>query len=205
MRFVRLRQRDNFMLRLLFPFICAVVLSGSALAQTGWGTPVAPTAKPASAVASDMPTLKDIDALRKAVTDAWEKMPLTQRRALFVTEKADLYGHYAARSSSEFKASEKLVTYVEPVGYVWKANGNAYDFGLTVDFAVKSPDGKILSGQEGFGKFAMTSSDKLQEFMLNLTLSLDGAPPGQYILQYRLHDLYSQKTSTIELPFSIVQ
>jgi hypothetical protein len=193
------------MLRLLFPCICAVALSGSALAQTGWGTPVAPPAKPASMAAPVTPTLKDIDALRKAVTDAWEKMPLTQRRALFVTEKADIYGHYAARSSSEFKASEKLVTYVEPAGYVWKANGDAYDFGVTVDFVVKSPDGKILAGQEGFGKFALTSSQKLQEFMLNLTLSVDDAPPGQYILQYRLHDLYSDKTSTFELPFSIVQ
>ncbi len=182
-----------------------MTFGGACLAQTGWGTPVAPTAKPAVAAAPSKPTLKDIDALQGAVTDAWEKMPLTQRHALLVTEKADIFGHFVARPTSEFKANEKLVTYVEPVGYVWTANGGGYDFGVSVDFAVKTPDGKILSGQDDFGKFAMTSNTKLQELMLNLTLSVDGAPPGNYILQYKIHDLHSDKISSFELPFSIVQ
>jgi hypothetical protein len=194
--------------RFIIPGLLVLALSGSALAQNGWETPVAPPSKltaPAAHASSAAPTLDDIAALQKAVTDAWEETSLTQRRALFVTEKADLYGHYAPRSSSEFKANEKLVTYVEPVGYVWKADGDIFDFGVTVDFVVKSRDGKILAGQEGFGKFAFSSSNKVQELMLNLTMSLDGAPPGRYILQYKLHDLYSDKTSTFEQPFSIVQ
>ena len=133
-------------------------------------------------------------------------MPLTQRHALFVTDKAGLLRPLCRATDVRVQSRrEAFVIYAEPVGYVWAANGDAYDFGVSVDFAVKSPDGKILSGQDGFGKFAMTSGSKLQEFMLNLTLSVDGAPPGNYLLQYKIHDLHSDKVSIFELPFSIVQ
>jgi hypothetical protein len=76
---------------------------------------------------------------------------------------------------------------------------------VSVDLPAKSPDGKILSGQDGFGKFALTSGSKVQEFTLNLSLTLDGAPPGPCILQCKLHDLNSDKTSSFELPFTIGQ
>lgn len=68
---------------------------------------------------------------------------------------------------------------------------------------VKSADGKILAGQENFAKFVKTSRAKIQEFMLTLTLSVDGAPPGKYVLEYKLHDIGSDKTSTFEQPFII--
>jgi hypothetical protein len=38
--------------------------------------------------------------------------------------------------------------------------------------------------------------------MLTLTLSVDGAPPGKYVLEYKLHDIGSDKTSTFEQPFT---
>lgn len=196
------------MFKLAIPLVSTLFLSGAALAQ--WGSTPAAPAKPAAApvkpvAANASPTVQDIDALRKQVTDAWERMPLTQRRAIFVSRPPELYGDYAERPSSTFKAGEKLVTYVEPVGYTWKANGEMFDFGVAVDFVVKSPDGKILAGQESFAKFVKSSRAKLQEFMLTLTLSVDGAPPGKYVLEYKLRDIGSDKTSTFAQPFTIAE
>ncbi len=168
---------------------------------------VAPaTAKPATitpATVAAAPTLVDIETLAKALTDAWEKTPMTTRHAVFVDQPAENYGSYTERTSNVFKPGEKLITYVEPVGYTFKPDGNRQDFGVVVDFVLKSPDGKLLAGQEGFGKFIKSSQAKLMEFMLTLTMSVDGAPDGDYVLEYRLKDINSSKTTVVSQPFKI--
>jgi hypothetical protein len=148
-------------------------------------------------------TLDDIDALQQAVIDAWTEMPLTVRRVIFVTEKSPILGAYSERPTNVFKAGEKLLTYIEPVGYTWTKQGKMFNFGAIVDFVVKSADGKVLGGQENFAKLSLASRTKLQEFMLNLTMSLDGIGPGKYVLEYKLHDLGSEKTVVVDQPFEI--
>jgi hypothetical protein len=156
------------------------------------------------AVGKAAPTLADIDALDRAVTDAWEQMALTQRRALFVSTPANLYGGYAARPSNVFAQGEKLLTYVEPVGYTWRpSEGGTYRFGLTLDFAVKTPGGKILGGQQAFQSFDFTSRFKNREVFVSVTMSLEGIEPGNYVLVYTLRDQGSAKTSSFEQPFTI--
>ena len=178
-----------------FILVSGAFASAPALAQTGWGTAAE---KGAPAI-----TTADIDKLRDAVAVAWEKAPLSARRAMFVTRASPLVGDYDARAGNVFKPGEKLVTYAEPVGYTWKPNGDRFEFGVIVDFVVKSADGQVLGGQEKFAEFRMASRMKLQEFMLNLTLSLDGAAPGSYVLRYTLHDINSPKTFSFEQPFVI--
>ena len=116
--------------------------------------------EPASA--SSAVTLEDIDALQQAVTDAWSKMPLTVRRVMFVTEKAPLLGAYTKRPTNVFKAGEKLLTYIELVGYTWKQQGNMLNFGATVDFVIKGSDGKILGGQENFAKLSLARPEVIE-------------------------------------------
>ncbi len=41
--------------------------------------------------------------------------------------------------------------------------------------------------------------------MIHLTLHLNDAPPGDYLVDYKLHDLGTDKTTTLELPFTIEQ
>lgn len=160
--------------------------------------------KPKAASPLAAPTLADIDALDRAVTDAWEKTPLTQRRAMFVSEKASLYGGYAERPSNAFAQGEKLLTYIEPVGYGWKPVENgAYRFGITLDFAVKGADGTLLARQEAFQTFDFTSRFKNREVFINVTMSLDGIQPGRYVLVYTLRDNASAETSRFEQPFTI--
>ena len=180
-----------------FILVCGLLFATTASAAAQWGGGAKPTAAPAN------PAVAEIDALREAVAKAWLKSPLTWRRALFVRAPSPMFGAFEPRDGNVFKPGEKLITYVEPIGYVWKPTGDAYEFGVSVDFIIKGADGKILAGQEKFGEFLNTSHEKPQEFMLNLTLSLDGAAPGDYVLRYTLHDLGGAKTATIEQPFVI--
>ena len=152
---------------------------------------------------------RDLDAIAKAeatLDDAWAQSPLAVRQAFFVNGDPTGYGVYEARPDSKFKQGEKLVAYAEPVGYGWKANGDGtYTFGFNVDLTIKSGDGKELMQKPDFSKLALTSHAKNHEFMVTLTLDLTGADPGDYIASYTLRDIASDKSTVINLPFSIVK
>ena len=150
-------------------------------------------------------TLQEIDKRDAAVIEAWNAAPLSIRKAIFVSEHPDGYGEYTERPSNAFKQGEKLIAYAEPVAYGWKDAGDGkYQFGFKVDFVVKSPDGKVLGGQENFADLTQTSHARNREFMVILTLNLSDAPPGDYIVEYKLHDIATNKTATFSLPFKIV-
>jgi len=74
-----------------------------------------------------------------------------------------------------------------------------------VDLIVKTPDGKVMVEQDNFGKMALKSRHRNREFMIHVTLHLSDAPPGDDLLDYKLHDLGTEKTTTLELPFTIEQ
>src|SRR5258708_14821344 len=96
---------------------------------------------------ADAQSASDLDKADTALLQAWSKSPLSVRRAVFVAEPPAGYGVYKERPS-EFKAGEKLVTYAEPVAFGYRELGkDAYEFGFTVDFVVKTADGKILADQ----------------------------------------------------------
>jgi len=156
--------------------------------------------------AANAQTLDELERREAAVVEAWNAAPLTLRNAVFVTEHPQGFGQYTERSNNVFAKDEKLVVYAEPVGYGWKDIGKGqYEFGLMVDFLIKSPDGKVLTGQENFANLDMKSHARNREFMVVLTLSVEGAPPGDYVLEYKLHDIASEKTASVDLPFKIAQ
>jgi len=151
-------------------------------------------------------SLADIDKHDAAAVDAWLKTPLTIRRAVFVSEPPDGFGMYAPRASSTFKPGEKLFIYAEPVGYGWKDVGDGlFEFGFTVDFLIKSPDGKILTGKDAFAKVTKQSHVRNREFDVSLNLDVTGAEPGDYVLEYKLHDIASDKSVSFDLPFKVAK
>ena len=191
------------MLRTLIAAVTTLCLCTGQLADGQTLIPSTSPTKSALKPASTTVTLQDLDRLQQGVIDAWEKMPLLVRRAIFVTEKPQMIGAYSERRSNVFKSGENLLTYIEPVGYTWHRRGNMFDFGLSADFVVKSADGKILDGKDNFAKVSLSSRTRLQEFMFNLTMSLDGIDPGNYVLEYTLHDQGSDKSVTVDQPFTI--
>ena len=187
--------------------LAALLCAGPARAVDDvWSAAKVAAAKPAAArpAASAAAGLAEIEAIEATLAQAWERAPLTQRHALFVSERAELYGGYAERPSSTFAADERLATYVEPVGYTWTPTPDGgYRFGFTLDFKVKTPDGTVLAGQDGFQTFRFTSRFRNREVFMNLTMSLAGIEAGSYVLAYTLHDQGSDKTSSFEQPFTI--
>jgi len=151
-------------------------------------------------------SLDEINKREQAVFEAWEKTPLTTQRALFVTEESKAFGIYSPRSSSRFKAGEPIIVYAEPIGFGWNSiEDDQFEFGFNVDLAVKTAAGETVARQDNFGKMAMKSRHRNREFMIHLTLHLNDAPPGDYLVNYKLHDLGTDKTTTLELPFTIEQ
>ncbi|WP_052341842.1 hypothetical protein [Salinarimonas rosea] len=151
-------------------------------------------------------TLDDLAQAEAALVAVWDEVPLSFRTATFVVGSPEGYGVYAARETNVFAGGEPLVVYAEPVGYAWEAIADGrFRFGFDVDLLIKRPDGAIVGGRESFQRLALESRTRNREFMLTLTLTLDGITPGDYVLEYRTRDIASDKAGTISLPFSIAK
>jgi len=149
-------------------------------------------------------TLAEIEKREAAVIEAWQKTPLTIRRAIYIAGAPKGFGEYEERSSSVFQPGEKLVVYAEPVGYGWKElGGGMYQFGFHADFTIYGADGKSIGEQKDFAYLEGESHARNREFMVVLTLSVTGAPAGDYVLEYRLRDLTGDKSTSFKLPIKI--
>ncbi|GAB5505057.1 MAG: hypothetical protein JJ911_04495 [Rhizobiaceae bacterium] len=151
-------------------------------------------------------TLDDIIAAEEAVIEVWEQTPLTFRTAIFADASPGGFGIYVERAHNEFLPGEPIIVYAEPVGYAWhESPDGTYTFGFNVDFLLKDANGKIVGGQENFQQLELNSRYRNREFMLTLTLNVDGAPAGEYEIEYRVRDVASDKAGTISLPFYIAE
>lgn len=150
-------------------------------------------------------SLEAIDKAEAALEESWNATPLSFRKVVLV-DKASGFGIYEKHETSTYKLSEPVVVYAEPVGYGWKDNGDGtFSFGFDIDLLLKTPDGQIVAGQENFQNLRMTSNARNKEFMLTITLTLTGAPPGKYVIDYTTRDIASSKSGKISVPIELVQ
>ena len=156
------------------------------------------------AAAANAQDLASIETAEAAVVAAWNASPLVFRTVALLAEPAQGYGIYVERENSTFSPSEPIVIYAEPAGYAWRDNGNGtHTFGFDVDLLVKTAKREIVGGQENFQQIELTSRARNREFMLTLTLTVEGAPPGDYIVEYKVRDRHSEKAGTISVPFKV--
>lgn len=144
-----------------------------------------------------------INLLREALFQVWNEAPMAIQTATYVTAPADGYGIYTIRNANAFAAGEPLLIYLEPVGFEWKQQDGLFNSLLTVDFDLTSPDGNVLAGQKGFGRFEFKSHVPNTEYMANLTLNVSGAPAGSYVLVLTVNDENGGGSAKVEMPFSI--
>lgn len=85
----------------------------------------------------------------------------------------------------------------------WKTADGVNRAHIVTDFEIRTPDEKVLGGQKDFGRFEFASRDKNQEIMTHLTITLSGAPSGQYVFAATYRDQVSSKSATLELSFEI--
>ncbi|OLP53871.1 hypothetical protein BJF92_04615 [Rhizobium rhizosphaerae] len=133
-------------------------------------------------------------------------LPMSISRATFVRAEPSGYAMYEPRGDSAFKPGESLISYIEPVGLSWAPAPEAgkLETRFTVDFDILDPKGTVLAGQKAFGDFRFVSYQRNQEIYATLTIDVTGAPPGAYVLRFRFNDAKSDKTASVEQPFTIV-
>ncbi|MFK7838640.1 MAG: hypothetical protein AB8B60_20745 [Sulfitobacter sp.] len=166
--------------------------------------PITDFASEAEQLLEDGDAAAALERLSKATELVWNASPLIVQKALFA-ESATGYGLYVEREAgSTFKQGEKLLIYVEPVGYGYGRNGvGNLAVGFDVDFILTDTDNKTMFSKEDFAKVSSPLRYKNREFFLNLTVNLTGFPAGDYISNFRLRDQNSDKSATFKLPFTV--
>jgi hypothetical protein len=175
-----------------------VLATASALA----GTAADKAAESEKLLAAGKP-LEAYQAISAAVDAIWDKMPLTIGKAVYVVGNPAGFGVYNPRESTVFKPGEKMVIYVESQGYGFAKINGIYGIRLQTGIAVKDASGKVVFKKSSFGDFKLRSRKKNREFFLKLTISLNGAPEGNYTLVVPIKDLVKGGQTQFSLPFTI--
>jgi hypothetical protein len=141
---------------------------------------------------------KTVAALEQALAEARQAAPLTAQPFLLVTGKAPIYGAYEPRPDNVFGGDEEMYFYFEPKNLVYPKNAQGlYAPGLTVDLEMLDAAGDVVARKDAFGDFSFASRSRLQDIFVNLTLTMTGAPAGQYTVRYTVRDKNSPKTAIL--------
>ena len=143
-----------------------------------------------------------VAAAEKAFKAALAKTPLTLPVVVFVKDKATGYGMYEARGTNHFKVGEPLKFYIEPLGYKFKHNGDRVSFGVSMDLRI-TQNGETLFTKDNFLDVDFDSHHDNAELMLNGSLDLTGASPGNYAIELSVRDHSSSDIAHASLPFTI--
>lgn len=183
---------------LAFGLAAGVGLAGIANAED-----LSDLAKQAQKDAKDGKNLEAYDAMRKAALQVWSDGPLLFRKAMFTTRAPDGFGIYDARPDTVFKPGEKLLIYVEPVGFTWQKKDELNHAQLVADLVLKDGEGTVVGKQEGFGTFTFDSREENMEVITSLTIDFTEAPVGKYAAELKFTDTIGDKSASFELPFEI--
>ncbi|PWJ91490.1 hypothetical protein C8D77_103187 [Mesorhizobium loti] len=136
-----------------------------------------------------------LDKFRSAEEAFWQAMPLAVQNVKQV-DTASGFGIYSERANHTYKPGEKIVLYMEPIGYGYGSDGLGNSMiALSVDITVVSAAGETLGTSEKVGRVQVASRSHNRELFFKLDLSLDGLPPGKYRCDFLMHDENSNKTA----------
>jgi hypothetical protein len=157
-----------------------------------------------AAPAAAQSTLEQYDAARASLLAVWDGLPLTARNVTLIEEAAPAYGDYTPHKGNSYAANAPIHVYAEVVGYGWKDNGDGtLSELLDADLNLLDKSGALLAQQAGFLNVDIQSRNKQLETYLNLQATLASVEPGDYQLQFVLHDRAGGKTATFAVPVTI--
>jgi hypothetical protein len=146
--------------------------------------------------------IDDLTAAEDKMYEAWDKVPLTDRKVIFTKESAAGYGVYEERANASFKGGEPIVTYIEPVGYAWKElPGDMYEINFVCDLKLKDANGQVLMEKAAFANTSIKSHNANTEAFIDLTLTVNGLPAGKYAVDYIVHDPNGGEDMTVTQNF----
>ncbi len=150
------------------------------------------------------------EALAKfhAAEDAfWQAIPLTVVNLKHV-RSAGGFGIYAERPDHVYKPDEKIMLYMEPVGFSYGSDGLGNNtIALSVDSALYSSSGKKIGSSKTISQVNAATRAKNREIFLNLGISPneEKLPAGRYRVELILTDNNSSKSVTFSTDFEISQ
>lgn len=155
--------------------------------------------------AGDLPSaIQGARSLSGQIWDQTTKIDFTE--ALLVSEPASGFGIYNPRPTNTYKKGEKIVLYIEPFGLAYAKPGEGlFTLSFHVDLKVMSEKGELLGDIPNLTEFNQTSRSANREVQTNLTYTLDGIPPGKYVLQTTLRDKNSDKTGSFQTEIELVE
>jgi len=150
-------------------------------------------------------THKALEAAHRSMLLLTQQDRFHIRMSKLVSDEPSGWGVYTTRKSNRYKQGEKVRVYVEPGSFKYKRGSEGmFRFGFTVDFALAKTDGKILGGQQDFGRFPFKSHRPNTEIFLDLKFTLTGLPAGKYIMKITVHDMISKEIETIDMPIEFI-
>jgi hypothetical protein len=146
-----------------------------------------------------------LEEFRGAEDALWQAMPLAVKNIRHV-ESAEGVGIYVERASHAYRPGEKIVLYMEPIGYGYGSDGLGNSvIALSVDLTVFTQSGESLGTVENISQIRLASHTRNRElfFKLHLTLEQDSLPAGKYRAEFVMHDANSDKKATFSTDFEI--
>jgi len=144
-----------------------------------------------------------IEALEQALESVRLEAPLTVKPFLVVAQPAKFYGDYTPRANAIFQGNEPQQFYLEPKNLVSRTAAGSYEPAFEVDLQILTADGKVVANQARFGTFRLPAKSAVHDIYMNLKVTLDGAPPGNYSVRFVVRDLNSKKTATVTQPITL--
>lgn len=178
------------------PLSVALLLALGLAAPVLAGPVTDAAAEAEAAVAAD-----DFDAWYQAnealLEAAWTLPGLHFGNLAMTTVPAPMYGNYEERADTVYAADEPILIYAEPRGYGYgDVGGGMLEIAFGVDLRVLDPAGTVLLELPEFSTFTVQTRTRSRELMFNLSVSLDGAPPGDYQLEFTFNDRHGGQSDS---------
>jgi hypothetical protein len=165
--------------------------------------PIADRASEAEQLLNSAKPAEALAAFDEAEAAFWTASPLQMRTALFADSATGL-GNYTPRAEASFKPGDKMLVYLEPVGYAFAADGDLFKVSLAVDVEIRSPGGIVFGKAGNFAQLLWSSRAKMHEIHATVATGVPTLKPGEYLLVLTIRDQASPKTASVTLPFRVV-
>jgi hypothetical protein len=142
---------------------------------------------------------QDVESLERSLEKARLEAALVLKPFVLVTRPAKYYGDYEQRADAVFLHGDNVFFYLEVKNLVIPRNAQGlYEPAFEVDLEISSNQDKTVRKTPGLAKFRLPGRSRVQDFYVNLLISLDQAPPATYTVRFTVRDLNSKKTGTVE-------
>jgi hypothetical protein len=150
-------------------------------------------------------SLTAYEAARTALLAIWAELPLTVRNVTLTDGAPAGYGNYTVHQGNSFAPGETIHIYAEMMGYGWRDNGDGtLSKLLDADLALVDANGTTVASKPDFVTTDTRSREKLLESDLAFNVTLSAFQPGNYKLQFTVHDKASSKDAVFDVPVTLL-